>query len=47
MVLATDAATWRIEREQDIRDVYADRNRRTDLDYVIDQYNYNFKSIEA
>ena len=47
MDLATDALEWRTQREQDIRDAYADRSRWTALDYVTDQHNHSFKSIEA
>ena len=41
------ALEWRTQREQDIRDAYADRSRWTALDHVTDQHNYSFKSIEA
>ena len=47
MALATDALEWRTQREQDIRDAYADKNRWTALDYVTDQHDYSFRSIEA
>ena len=47
MALATDALERRPQREQDIRDAYADKNRWTALDYVTDQHDYSFKSIEA
>ena len=47
MALATDAPEWRTQREQDIRDAYADKNRWTALDYVTDQHDYSFRSIEA
>ena len=47
MALATDALEWRTQREQDIRDAYADKNRWTALDYVTDQHDYSFKSIQG
>ena len=47
MDLATGALKWRTQREQDIRDAYADGSRWTALDYVTDQHDYSFKSIAA
>lgn len=44
--MAASAGEWRAEREEDIRNAFADRSRWTDVDHVTDQHNYSFKSIE-